>query len=326
MPQFTARRVAGAPASRRATGSPRRLRTNSAPIHAHPAGPPRSRHTVAPVRATSPPPALTVAAAVISFIAAVLLPLAVASAAPAERWLRPVPGEVARSFSYSRAAPFARGAHRGADLAARSGTPVRSACAGTVVHAGPVADQGQVVSVRCGDRRVSYLPLARVAVRAGAVIRAGASIGTVAAGHRGLHFGVRREADRFGYEDPLRMLAPPARPRAPTPVAVPHRPPRPAPVAVPHRPPRPAPVAVPHRPPRPAPVAVPHRPPRPAPRSVRRVPAPLRPAPADRIAPWPVWAGLALLLAGATGSGTVVVRRRRDREATAGAAVTRAAA
>ena len=148
-------------------------------------------------------------------VAAVLGPLAVPSAALAERWLRPVPGEVARPFEYSRAAPFAGGAHRGADLAAPPGTVVRSACAGSVVHAGAVAGPEQVVSVRCGDRRVSYLPLASVDVREGATIGAGAPLGTLAPGHPGLHLGVRRENDPFGYEDPAALL------RTPTPASPP---------------------------------------------------------------------------------------------------------
>jgi murein DD-endopeptidase MepM/ murein hydrolase activator NlpD len=278
------------------------------------------------VRATSPPPALTVATAVIPLIAAILVPLAVPSAALAERWLRPVPGEVARSYSYSRATPFARGAHRGVDLAARPGTAVRAACSGRVIHAGPVAGHGRVVSVRCGGRRVSYLPLARLAVRAGSTIRAGAAIGTVAAGHSGLHLGVRREADRFGYEDPLALLASPDQPRTPAPLVVRRRPPRTAPRPVAARPSR---RIVPRR------VVLP-RSPRPevapgSPRAVRRptiapgspaapatAPDPITPLvagpravdPRADVAPWPVWAGVALLLAGAAGSGTVVLRRR----------------
>jgi hypothetical protein len=179
------------------------------------------------------------------------------------------------------------------------------------------------VSVRCGRRRVSYLPLARLAVRADSTIRAGAPIGTVAAGHGGLHLGVRRDADPFGYEDPLALLASPHQPRTPAPPVVRRLPPRP--VAA-----RPSRRVVPRR-------VVVRRSPRPdvapdSPRPVRRpVIAPGSPAaPATAphpvtalvagpravnrrpdVAPWPVWAGLALLLTGAAGSGTVVVRRRR---------------
>jgi hypothetical protein len=133
------------------------------------------------------------------------------------------------------------------------------------------------VSIRCAGRRVSHGPLAAVAVRPGAVVRAGAAIGTLAAGHRGLHVGVRREADPFGYEDPAGLLPATRRPSAPLPP--PARPRGPAP-----RPraglPRPA------------------------------APAPHRPA-APATAPGLVWAGLALLATGAAGTGTLALRRRR---------------
>ena len=260
------------------------------------------------MRATSLPSALPVAAAVIPLVVAVLAPLAVPSTALAERWQRPVPGDVARSFSYSRAAPFVAGAHRGADFAARPGTAVGAACAGRVVHAGRVAGPHAVVSVRCGTRRVSYLPLASVRVRAGSAVRAGTPLGTVAGGHGGLHVGVRSEADPFRYEDPLALLRPPGRP-------LPAAPRAPAPA---RRAPRAG----------PSPPAARVRPTlrptfrRPAPRELasrdlpRHDPArtdvpPRDPAPRADPAPWPVWAGLGALLSGVAGSGTAVVRRRR---------------
>jgi murein DD-endopeptidase MepM/ murein hydrolase activator NlpD len=250
------------------------------------------------VRATSPPTALPVAAAALALVAAVLASLAVPSTALAERWLRPVPGEVARPFSYTRDAPFVRGAHRGADLTAAPGTMVRAACSGRVVHAGPVAGRDEVVSVRCRARRVSYLPLAAVAVRAGAKVRAGDPIGTLAPGHGGLHFGVRRERDAFGYVDPMALLPDPERPFTPTP-----HPPRSRPLT-----PRPA-----ARPAVPRPAARPASWPATAPR-------PLAGRPPAQLAPWPVWAGLGALLAGAAGSGTVALRRRRTTAARAAVA------
>ena len=241
------------------------------------------------MRATTPPTALAIAvAACVFLVAAALALLAVPAAASAQRWLRPVPGEVARAFSYASSAPFTAGAHRGVDLHAPPGAGVRAVCAGRVVHAGAVAGRARVVSTTCGARRVSYLPLAALTVRAGESVRAGAEIGTVAAGHGGLHLGVRSEGDRFGYLDPMTLLGDRDRPFVPAP--------RPA---VPRRVRRPT---LPRLAPRPA---VPHAAPLPSAR------APVTVTAASSPAPWPVWLGLALLLCGAAGSGTVAVRRRR---------------
>jgi murein DD-endopeptidase MepM/ murein hydrolase activator NlpD len=248
-------------------------------------------------------------------MAAVLAPLAVPSTALAERWLRPVPGEVARSFSYDRAAPFTAGAHRGADLAAPPRTAVRAACAGRVVHAGPVAGWSRVVSMSCRGRRVSYLPLATVAVAEDAVLRAGATIGTVAPGHGGLHIGVRRESDPFGYEDPMALLPPPDRPFTPAPRPKPPRTaPRSSPLprvarrrALPRSSPLPRAA---RRPALPRSWPLPSTP-RVAPRPRAAPPPTARPAPAASPAPLPVWGGLAALVCGAAGSGTVAARRRR---------------
>ncbi len=75
-----------------------------------------------------------------------LLLLAAAAAAAPRHWSPPVAGEPARLFRLGPD-PFRRGQHRGVDYAARG--PVRAACAGRVVFAGPVAGAG-TVSVRCG--------------------------------------------------------------------------------------------------------------------------------------------------------------------------------
>jgi len=252
------------------------------------------------VLATSLPTAIAFAGAALPLTGAVLALLVLPSAALGERWLRPVPGDVARSFSYARGAPFAPGAHRGVDLAARPGAAVRAACDGQVVHAGPVAGPQSVVSIRCGGRRVSHLPLASVTVRAGEPIRAGTPIGAVAPGHGGLHLGVRREADRFDYEDPEALL-----PATGRPVPLGFRTSRPRqraprtnwPRALRAR--RPAltrPRATSGVTPRPLPVAL-------------RSPVASAPAP-PASAPWVAWAGLALVLTGAAGSGSAIVVRR----------------
>jgi Peptidase family M23 len=215
----------------------------------------------------------------------------VAAGAAGERWVAPVAGGVARGFAVGPD-PFARGQHRGADFAAAPASAVRAACGGEVVVAGRVGASGRVVTIRCGPWRVTHQPLAEVAVAAGGRVRRGAAIGTVAPSraHAGLHLGVRREGHPFGYVDPLPFLGAEA---APSPVV------RVPPVGRRSPPPiRPA-----ARSPQPA---------RPAPLTAgRAIAAPA--SEADRpVAPWPAWAGLGLLLAGAAGAG-VRWRPRRHR-------------
>ncbi len=234
-----------------------------------------------------------------------------------------MPGVVARGFAYSPAEPFAAGRHRGVDLAARPGETVRAPCAGAVAYAG----RG-VVTLRCGPWRVTHLPLATLTVRAGARVREGARLGTLAASreHQGLHLGVRRAGDRFAYVDPLPFL-PSDVPRVGPPAASRGRAAR-APGAAPTAPgaaptvPGAAPTVPEAAPTAPGaapavPGTAPHAPAHP------RVFAPARPlvAPPARagvrvreLAPWPVWLGLALVLAGAVGGGVSLrVRRRRAR-------------
>ena len=185
---------------------------------------------------------LGVASSRAPLLAVVLVCVALGAGSPRPRraaWAAPVPGPPTRLFDLGPD-PFARGQHRGVDLDAAPGERVRSACGGRVVFAGRVAGVG-TVSVRCGAWRVTYAPLERIAVRAGARVGPGRRLGRVgagagapptrprgsgvrgaivaragAAGHAGLHFGVRREGRRFGYVDPLRFLAGPR--RAPPPV------------------------------------------------------------------------------------------------------------
>ena len=193
----------------------------------------------------------------------------------------PVPGVVSRGFEYA-GDPFAPGHHRGVDFSAPPGARVRAACSGRVTFAGTAGASGRAVTIRCGAWSVTHLPLRHLAVRAGEHVVAGAPIGAVAtaAGHAGLHLGVRRAHDRLGYVDPASLL------RAP---------PRPAPPAGPRA-----------RPGRSAPP-----PPRPAPLPSAAPAAPASRAGSSPLAPWPAWAGLALLLAGAAGAGTARVRRTR---------------
>jgi len=205
--------------------------------------------------------------------------LAVPSQAAAAEWGAPVRGWVTRGFDLG-GNPFEAGRHRGADFAARPSAAVRAACRGRVLVAGPVGTSGRVVTIRCGPWRVTHLPLAQVTVRAGAVVDRGARIGSASAsrGHDGLHLGVRREGDRFGYVDPLRLLSR-------------HRRPPPPPGAVPPRGVRPPPLAG-H-----APAGTPAEP-----SAAGAGSSPVRAGAVPGLAPWPAWVGLGLLLAGAVGA------------------------
>jgi hypothetical protein len=267
------------------------------------------------MRVTSPPAALSIAAAL-----AALLLLAHPSSAGAERWQRPVPGEVTRSFDYSPAAPFARGAHRGADLGAPPGATVRAACDGRVVHAGPVPGGAAAVTLRCGSRRVTHLPLRSTAVGRGVRVRAGAHLGALAGGHAGLHLGVRAADDPFAYENPLALLPPPGEVAPGPPILAPVRP------ASPRWRPRPAQPRL--RPTRPRPTP---RPSPPIPRAAHPPAAARAPslAGADRpsaagtdrpLAPPLAWAGLGLAALGAAGTGAVTRARRRRPACAHGAA------
>lgn len=226
----------------------------------------------------------------------------------ASPWRPPVPGHVARGFSYRASEPFAAGRHRGVDLAAAPGSTARAACTGRVVTA-----RFAVVTLRCGPWRVTHLPLASVSVRAGALVMAGTPVGRVgtSAGHAGLHLGVRRAGAPFAYVDPLPFLR--GSSPSPPPAAVP-APRRDVPRSGPREsPPRVGPRAAPapRGAPAPAPLAAP------APLVAFPVPASpgvrvSMPEPTGGVAPWPAWAGLAVLLLGAVGGGVRIrVRRRR---------------
>ncbi|MFE0675146.1 murein hydrolase activator EnvC family protein [Streptomyces sp. NPDC058867] len=128
----------------------------------------------------------------------------------AETW--PVPGpRVLRSWD-PPPTPYARG-HRGVDLAAAPGTPVRAVAAGRVSFAGRVAGRG-VVSVELSGTgspplRTTYEPVTP-RVREGEEVVAGQVVGTVTgpASHcpaTCLHWGLLRGEV---YLDPLALLPP----------------------------------------------------------------------------------------------------------------------
>ena len=237
-----------------------RLCTSSAPI-ARTSGRPAARSPpTVPARARHLAPDRSVPSrlAVTSVLAVVLLPLAVPSAALAERWLRPVPGEVARTFALRP--------RRAVRAPARIAASISPRAPGTAVRVGVRRPRrprrprspGGARRQRALRRAPRHAPAAggRSRVRAGARGRARARrSATLAAGHGGLHLGVRaerrpvrlRRPDDAAARRAERPLAPvAARPRRGRPRAI-RPPPRPGP---PRRraPARPlsAPVAPPH--------------------------------------------------------------------------------
>jgi hypothetical protein len=163
----------------------------------------------------------------------IVVVLALPSTAHARAWRWPVRGEVVRGFELKRDR-FAPGQHRGIEIQAREGAPVRSACAGRVRFAGTVPRHGRTVSVTCGPFVATYLHLASMAVRRGQVLAPRERLG--ATGRASLHFGIRRVGDRFAYIDPLSLLPPDPLGPAPTPLAPPARRPRAAPPDAPSMP------------------------------------------------------------------------------------------
>ena len=123
-------------------------------------------------------------------------------------WLRPVDGRVVEPFR-APASVYGPG-HRGADLAAAPGTPVRAANDGVVSFAGDVAGTMHVVIAHDGNLRTSYSFLASVALHSGQPVARGDIVGTTGGtgeGHDGtvLHFGLR-VGDR--YVDPMQLFRP----------------------------------------------------------------------------------------------------------------------
>jgi biotin carboxyl carrier protein len=107
--------------------------------------------------------------------------------------------------------PYGPG-HRGVDLAAAAGTPVRAAASGTVSFAGSVAGRGVLTITLTGTGdpplRTTYEPV-RPLVEEGTAVTAGQVVATVEPGAshcRGcLHWGLRRGTT---YLDPLTLLPP----------------------------------------------------------------------------------------------------------------------
>ncbi|MFF9395142.1 peptidoglycan DD-metalloendopeptidase family protein [Streptomyces griseoluteus] len=151
---------------------------------------------------------------------AVLTPLAWAESPPEEK----PPGErvptLARTWPVGTRPAVLRGweppatvyaaGHRGVDLAAAPGAPVRAVAAGRVAYAGRVAGRGVVAVALAGTSlRTTYEPV-RAGVKAGAEVGAGEVVGTVegAGSHcpeACVHWGL---LDGETYLNPLGLLPP----------------------------------------------------------------------------------------------------------------------
>jgi hypothetical protein len=150
---------------------------------------------------------------------AILLTLALPHGAAAAdggsgAWPWPLLGEVITPYK-NGSDPYAAGQHRGLDIAAPAGTPVRAIVDGRVTFAGTLPDGGVTVTVRSADDGylVSDLHLASRAVSRGATVAVGEKLGVVGTtGKRSaapphLHLSVRRASDR-AYLDPMSLLGP----------------------------------------------------------------------------------------------------------------------
>ena len=104
--------------------------------------------------------------------------------------------------------PFAAG-HRGIDVSAPLGSPVRAAAAGTVSFAGTVAGNTTVTIDHDAAVKTSYSFLASLSVKKGQVVRRGTVVGTLGRGHPSsglpphVHFSARRNG---AYFDPMEIL------------------------------------------------------------------------------------------------------------------------
>jgi peptidase M23-like protein len=144
-----------------------------------------------------------------------LLPVLLATflgAPPAHAWTWPVDGPVLRPFLFGND-PYAAGLHRGIDIGAAPGTPVRTPRAGLVRFAGSVPGNGRTVTIETADGySVTLLHLGAFSVARGATVAEGDPVAVVGPSdgieHElpSVHLGVRVTADAQGYVDPLPLL------------------------------------------------------------------------------------------------------------------------
>jgi Peptidase family M23 len=146
---------------------------------------------------------------------AALLPVLVAvlvGAVPALAWTWPADGPVLEPFRIADD-PYAGGQHRGIDVGAPSGSPVRAPAAGAVSFAGAVPGGGRTLTIATADGyAVTLLHLSTIEAEEGQTIMEGDVVATI--GPTGVaehaeayvHLGIRLADDPNGYVDPLLLL------------------------------------------------------------------------------------------------------------------------
>ena len=125
-------------------------------------------------------------------------------------WLRPVEGPLSSGFGPRQLDGAEPRDHRGVDLAAPAGAPIRAAKAGTVAFAGPRGTYGDTVILDHGDGLTSLYAHARsVAVAVGDEVPKGAVIAEVGTTGRStgphLHFEIRRDGEAIDPTAALRI-------------------------------------------------------------------------------------------------------------------------
>jgi murein DD-endopeptidase MepM/ murein hydrolase activator NlpD len=139
---------------------------------------------------------------------AVLAPSAAGPARAAGDWSWPVVGPVIKGFDPPDT-PFGSG-HRGIDIAASVGIPVRAAASGVVTFAGPVGGRLFLTIDHGAGLESRYSFLSALAARRGDAVSMGQVIARSGTGHAGdrvpnLHFAVLL---RDVYVDPFDYLGP----------------------------------------------------------------------------------------------------------------------
>lgn len=129
-----------------------------------------------------------------------------ADADPPLRFIPPVDGAIGRGFEepQRRWGP----GHRGIDIAAPVGTPVRAAAVGTVSYAGSIGSMTAVTVAHGGGIETTYSSLDAVSVVSGERVTEGAILGTTGRSHEGDAYGVHLGMKLDGrYVDPSLFLA-----------------------------------------------------------------------------------------------------------------------